>query len=71
LIFHCLQSQLALVIQRARITVSSMQMFEAMGCAVAASGIKPVIDKIFPFDEAQAAYRHMASGAHLEKSLSQ
>jgi NADPH:quinone reductase-like Zn-dependent oxidoreductase len=48
-----------------------MQMFEAMGCAVAASSIKPVIDKIFPFDEAQAAYRHMASGAHLEKSLSQ
>ena len=44
-----------------------MQMFEAMGRAIAVSGIKPVIDKMFPFDEAQAAYRHMASGAHFGK----
>ena len=36
-----------------------MQMSEAIGYAMAASGIEPVIDKIFPFDEAQAAYRHM------------
>jgi NADPH:quinone reductase-like Zn-dependent oxidoreductase len=49
------------------ISVGSMQMFEALGRAMAASGIKPVIDKIFPFDEAQAAYRHMASGAHFGK----
>jgi len=49
------------------ISVGSMLMFEAMGRAMAASGIKPVIDKIFPFDEAQAAYRHMASGAHFGK----
>jgi NADPH:quinone reductase-like Zn-dependent oxidoreductase len=45
----------------------SMQMFEAMSRAIAASSIKPVIDKIFPFDEAQGAYRHMASGAHFGK----
>ena len=44
-----------------------MQMFEAMSRAIAASGIKPVLDKVFPFDEAQAAYRHMASGAHFGK----
>jgi len=49
------------------ISVGSMQMFEAMGRAIAVSGIKPVIDKMFPFDEAQAAYRHMASGAHFGK----
>ena len=49
------------------ISVGSMQMFEAMSRAIAASGIKPVIDKVFPFDEAQAAYRHMASGAHFGK----
>ena len=49
------------------ISVGSMQMFEALGHAMAVSGIKPVIDKIFPFDEAQAAYRHMASGAHFGK----
>jgi hypothetical protein len=44
-----------------------MQMFEAMGRAIAASGMKPVIDKVFSFDEVQAAYRHMASGAHFGK----
>ena len=49
------------------ISVGSMLMFEAMGRAMAASGIKPVIDKVFSFDEAQAAYRHMASGAHFGK----
>ena len=49
------------------ISVGSVQMFEAMGRAIAVSGIKPVIDKMFPFDEAQAAYRHMASGAHFGK----
>jgi len=49
------------------ISVGSMQMFEAMSRAIAASGIKPVIDKVFTFDEAQKAYRHMASGAHFGK----
>jgi NADPH:quinone reductase-like Zn-dependent oxidoreductase len=49
------------------ISVGSMQMFEAMNRAIAANGIKPVLDKVFAFDEAQAAYRHMASGAHLGK----
>jgi NADPH:quinone reductase-like Zn-dependent oxidoreductase len=49
------------------ISVGSMQMFEALGRAMAASGIKPVIDKMFPFDEARAGYQHMASGAHFGK----
>jgi NADPH:quinone reductase-like Zn-dependent oxidoreductase len=49
------------------ISVGSMQMFEAMNRAIVANSIKPVLDKVFPFDEAQAAYRHMASGAHLGK----
>jgi NADPH:quinone reductase-like Zn-dependent oxidoreductase len=49
------------------ISVGSMQMFEAMSRAIAASSIKPVLDKVFHFDEAQAAYRHMASGAHFGK----
>jgi NADPH:quinone reductase-like Zn-dependent oxidoreductase len=44
-----------------------MQMFEAMSHAIAASGVKPVIDKVFHFDPAQAAYRHMAAGAHFGK----
>jgi len=49
------------------ISVGSMQMFEAMSRAIAASGFKPALDKLFPFAEAQAAYRHMASGAHFGK----
>ena len=49
------------------ISVGSMQMFEAMNRAIAANGLKPVLDKVFSFDEVQAAYRHMASGAHFGK----
>jgi NADPH:quinone reductase-like Zn-dependent oxidoreductase len=49
------------------ISVGSTQMFMAMNRAIEASAIKPVIDKIFDFGGAQAAYRHMASGAHFGK----
>jgi NADPH:quinone reductase-like Zn-dependent oxidoreductase len=42
-------------------------MFEALNRALAASGIKPVIDKVFGFDEVKAAYNHMAEGAHFGK----
>jgi NADPH:quinone reductase-like Zn-dependent oxidoreductase len=49
------------------ISVGSTQMFEAMNRAIAANKIKPVIDKVFGFDDAKAAYQHMASGAHFGK----
>jgi NADPH:quinone reductase-like Zn-dependent oxidoreductase len=49
------------------ISVGSTQMFEAMNRLIAANGIKPVIDKVFGFDEVPAAYKHMASGAHFGK----
>ena len=49
------------------ISVGSTQMFEALNRTIAANAIKPVIDKVFGFDEAQAAYHHMASGAHFGK----
>ncbi len=49
------------------ISVGSTQMFEAMNAAIAVSRIKPVIDRVFGFDEVQSAYRHMASGAHFGK----
>src|ERR1700732_1274596 len=49
------------------ISVGSTEMFEAMNAAIAANAIKPVIDKVFGFDEAQAAYQHMALGAHFGK----
>src|ERR1035437_1957948 len=49
------------------ISVGSTQMFDAMNRAIAANAIKPVIDKVFGFDDVQAAYKHMASGAHFGK----
>jgi NADPH:quinone reductase-like Zn-dependent oxidoreductase len=49
------------------ISVGSTQMFEAMNRAIAANAIKPVIDKVFGFDEVHAAYQHIASGAHFGK----
>ena len=49
------------------IAVGSMQMFEAMNAAIAANGMRPVIDSVFGFEEAQAAFRHMEAGAHFGK----
>src|SRR5579863_1546792 len=49
------------------ISVGSTQMFLALNRAVEVNAIKPVIDKVFPFADAQAAYKHMASGAHFGK----
>ncbi len=49
------------------ISVGSTEMFESMNAAIAANGIKPLIDRVFGFDEVQSAYRHMAAGAHFGK----
>jgi NADPH:quinone reductase-like Zn-dependent oxidoreductase len=49
------------------ISVGSMQTFETMNAAIAANQLKPAIDRVFSFDEVQAAYRHMAAGAHFGK----
>ena len=49
------------------ISVGSRQMFEAMNRAITASGLTPVIDKAFTFDEAPAAFRHLQSARHFGK----
>jgi len=49
------------------ISVGSTQMFAAMNRAIEVNAIKPVIDKVFAFADAQAAYQHLASGAHFGK----
>lgn len=49
------------------IYVGSVEMFEAMNRAVAVNGIRPEIDRVFPFTEARAAYEHLASQKHLGK----
>jgi NADPH:quinone reductase-like Zn-dependent oxidoreductase len=49
------------------IYVGSRQMFEAMNRAISAHRIEPVIDRVFKFDEAADAYRHLKSQTHLGK----
>jgi NADPH:quinone reductase-like Zn-dependent oxidoreductase len=49
------------------IFVGSTEAFEALNAAIAANRIKPVIDRVFGFDQAQDAYRLMASGSHFGK----
>lgn len=47
--------------------VGSVKHFEQMNEAIARSGIQPVIDRVFPFESAPAAFRHLESGTHLGK----
>jgi NADPH:quinone reductase-like Zn-dependent oxidoreductase len=47
--------------------VGSVAMFEALVRALESSGIEPVIDRVFGFGDARAAYEHLASGAHFGK----
>ena len=49
------------------IYVGSRTMFEAMNRAIARHQTKPVIDRIFGFADAPAAYRYQQSGAHFGK----
>jgi NADPH:quinone reductase-like Zn-dependent oxidoreductase len=49
------------------IFVGSREMFEAMNRAIALHKLKPVVDRVFGFEEAVEAYRYMESGAHFGK----
>jgi len=49
------------------ITVGSREQFEDMCRAIEANGVKPVIDKRFPLEDAQAAFRSMRAGEHFGK----
>ena len=49
------------------ILVGSTEMFEAMNRAIALHAIRPVIDRVFAFDEAPAAYRHLEAAGHFGK----
>ena len=51
------------------ITSGSRAMLAALIGAVEMGGIKPVIDKVFAFDDAAAAYAYLNSGAHLGKVM--
>lgn len=47
--------------------VGSRRMFSEMVAAIDANAMQPVIDQVFAFDEAQAAYRHLRGQEHVGK----
>lgn len=47
--------------------VGSREMFEDMNAALAANRIKPVIDKVYPFEEVREAFELMESATHFGK----
>jgi NADPH:quinone reductase-like Zn-dependent oxidoreductase len=49
------------------LSVGSRDMFEAMCRMIALRKIQPVVDKVFPFTEARAAFAAMAGGEHFGK----
>ena len=49
------------------IRVGSKEAFEQMNRAIDTSQLKPIIDQVFPFEEAITAYRHQASGRFIGK----
>jgi NADPH:quinone reductase-like Zn-dependent oxidoreductase len=49
------------------IIVGSRAMFEDMNRAIAANGLVPVIDRVFPFDQAPDALRHLQAAQHVGK----
>ena len=49
------------------ILVGHRQGFEAMNRALALHGVRPVVDRVFPFAEARAAFEYLKSGAHFGK----
>jgi NADPH:quinone reductase-like Zn-dependent oxidoreductase len=61
---------LPLLMKNARmqgIFVGSREMFEAMNRAIAFHQTRPVIDRVFPFDQAREAMHYLESGAHFGK----
>lgn len=49
------------------ILVGDRESFEAMNRAIALHRLRPVVDRVFPFKEAPAAFAHMAAGDHFGK----
>ena len=49
------------------VLVASRQTLIAMNKAIALNGLKPVIDRVFRFDQALDAYHHLQSGSHFGK----
>ena len=55
------------VVRLQGVYVGSLEMFAAMNAAIGQAKLRPVVDRVFPFEEAQQAYRHLESAAHFGK----
>lgn len=49
------------------VTVGSREMFERMNLAIDAWRLEPVVDRVFTFDAAPAAFEYLATGQHVGK----
>jgi NADPH:quinone reductase-like Zn-dependent oxidoreductase len=49
------------------IYVGSLDMFAAMNAAADKTRLVPMVDRIFPFDQARDAYAHLAGASHFGK----
>jgi NADPH:quinone reductase-like Zn-dependent oxidoreductase len=49
------------------IFVGSRQMFEDMNRLICQYNLKPVVDRVYEFDEVKEALEHMESAAHFGK----
>ncbi len=49
------------------IIVGSRAMFEDMNRAIGVNGLRPVIDRVFPFGEAPEALRYLQAARHVGK----
>jgi NADPH:quinone reductase-like Zn-dependent oxidoreductase len=61
---------LPLLMKAARVQgifVGSRSMFEDMNRLIVGEGIRPVIDRVFPFKESPSAFKYLESGSHLGK----
>ena len=49
------------------VAVGSRAQFTAMNAFIGTHGLRPVIDRVFPFEAAVDAYRHYAAGGPFGK----
>ncbi len=49
------------------ILVGHKEGFEAMNRAIAQNHLEPIVDRVFPFEEARQALEYLASGQHFAK----
>jgi NADPH:quinone reductase-like Zn-dependent oxidoreductase len=62
-----LRSAIAGVVTLRSIAAGNRAHFLAMNRAIALHRLKPVIDRVFPFEDAQAAYQYFAEQSHFGK----